>query len=456
MVKILKIAMLVCLVSLAVAGRNPLLALEAPGFKAEWWSRGTVDLRHERPYEDQTSDHETFLLETEGEASSLISFKAGVRLDRLAFHHHKSSQEDTRLELWETYLRYQGESLELTLGNQIIRWGKTDEMTVLDNLNPQDLRELLTLRLEERKRPWPWLRAQYFASGYTLEGVFTLWPVWHIKDDLGTDWAVFDHLKEQLEAVPSFSTLARSLRLAKERPGPSLRDAEWGFRITGTVAEIDWEISFLHAHNRSFYYYVKSFPIQGFRLENPSNPVQDLLNQQSNLRVTGTEIKIGRPQDNIFGLAFETTWGDAGLRGEFAYHTDRVFLKRDLLGVRKGYWRYVIGLDYQFPSGLYVNLQFLQQRVLGWNEDILFDPKLDSGLFLRLSKSFWQDFLEARLDGYYDLTTRMYYLNPEIRYKIRDNLTLFGGLHLLDGPKGTFLDVYDDNDQVYAGLKATF
>ncbi len=434
----------------------PLKAVENPlKFKGEFWARGTVDLKNEHPYEDLTSDHETLLLQVEGASASSFSFKGGMRLDRLAFR-RGSSREDTRLDLWEAYLCYQGENLEITVGQQIIRWGKADEMTVLDNLNPQDLRELLTLRLEERKRPWPWLRIQYFTPNFTFEGVFTLWPVRHLKDDMGTDWAVFDHLKTQLESNPLFVDLSRSLSLKKEYPGPSLKEAEWGLRVSGTVATLDWEISFLHAHNRSFYYYVTSFPIKGLSLKDPSNPANDLLTQLSNLKISGTEIKVGLPQDNIVGLAFETTWRDMGLRGEFAYHTDRVFLKRDLSSVRKGYWQYVIGLDYQFQNGLYFNLQFLQQRILGWNQKILFDPELDSSLFLRISKSFWQDFFEVRLDGYYDLTRRMYYLNPEIRYQWRDNLTFFGGLHLLGGARGSFLDVYDDNDQVYFGLKATF
>ncbi len=424
--------------------------------KGEFWARGTVDLKNERSYEDPTSDHENLLLQVEGALSPLFSFKGGIRLDRLAFHGQESSREDTRLDLWEAYLCYQGESLEITVGQQIIRWGKADEMTVLDNLNPQDLRELMTLRLEERKRPWPWLRIQYFAPDFTLEGLFTLWPVHHLEDDIGTNWAVFDHLKTQLEDNPLFADLGRSLSIKKEYPGPSLSEAEWGLRVSGTVATLDWEISFLHAHNRSFYYYVTSFPINGLSLKDPSNPVNDLLTQLSNLKITGTEIKAGLPQDNIVGLAFETTWRDMGLRGEFAYHTDRVFLKRDLSSVRKGYWRYVIGLDYQFQNGFYFNLQFLQQRVLGWDQEILFDPKLDSSLFLRISKSFWQDFFEVRLDGYYDLSRQMYYLNPEIRYQWRDNLTFFGGLHLLDGAKGSFFDLYDDNDQVYLGLRATF
>ncbi len=443
---------LLVLIFMVFAPSRPVKALENFDFKGELWARGALHLKQQRPYQDNSLDHETLLLQGEGDLSEEILFKAGTRLERLAFHGNGSTREDTRLELWETYLDYRGGSYQITLGNQIIRWGKTDEMTILDNLNPQDLRELMTLRLEERKHPWPWLRAQYFASNLTLEGVFTIWPVWHMKEDFGTDWAAFDHLKAQLEDIPALKSWARSLKLDKQRPGPSLRDAEWGFRLTGTFSSVDWEASFLHAHNRSFYYYITSFPIKGLWL----NSISDISSALSRAIIVGNTIRISRPEDDILGLAFETTWGEAGLRGEFAYHTNQVFLRKDLYGVRKPCWQYVLGLDYQFMNGLYANLQFSQRYIQGWDKSILFEPRWDSGLFLRLSKTYLQDFLECRLDAYYDLTTRMYYLNPEVRYKIQDEYTLFMGLHLLDGPAGTFFDLYDANDQIYVGLKAVF
>ena len=55
----------------------PLKAIENPlKFKGEFWARGTVDLKNERPYEDLTSDHETLLLQVEGSLTSLFFLKA--------------------------------------------------------------------------------------------------------------------------------------------------------------------------------------------------------------------------------------------------------------------------------------------------------------------------------------------------------------------------------------------
>ncbi|AEH45404.1 hypothetical protein Thein_1543 [Thermodesulfatator indicus DSM 15286] len=422
-------------------------------FSGRLWGRGAIDLHNENPFEDQRIDHEKLRLEAKDSPTDYLDLKASVELDRLAYG-DGDGREQTNIFLWETYLRFVESTWEVTLGNQLIRWGKVDELTILDNLTWQDLRELFTLPIEERQHPWPWLRVQYFGDTFTLEGVFTLWPLYPKRDDFGSDWAVFDHLRKRLAADPTLSSL--SLKIDKNKPSPSLRNSEWGLRLSGSTGNIDWEVSYLYAHDRSFYYYVKSFPIKGFTLNTPSNPIEDLKAQLSNLSITGDTVYVSFPRDNILGFAFETTYNDVGIRGEFAYHTDRVFLKKNLEATRKPYWRYVLGLDYSFENGLYINLQFLQQRILGWSEDILFDPKLDSYIFMRISKSYLEDYLEVRLDGTYGITTRGYYLNPEISYKINDDVKIFGGLHLIDGPKGTFFDVYDANDQVYLGLEIVF
>lgn len=422
--------------------------------EGHFFTRAAVDLKEENPYEDEGLDHEFFLLESRFFLSDRLSGHLGLKIDRLAFHNGGYHREETTPLLWETYLRFEGDNCELTIGNQIIRWGKADEISVLDNLSRQDLRELFTLRAPERRRPWPWLRFRYFASSYTLETVFTLFPLTPRRHYFDSDWAVFDHLRRELAQSP-FAHLI-TLNLDRQKLVPSLRNAEFGLRVEKTWGDFDLAFSFLHAHNRSFYLFVKSFPVRGFVLKHPADPLQDLLEQWPHLQILSNRIETRVPQDNILGFSLETTYRGAGLRAELAYHTSRVFLKEDLTSVRKPYLRAIVGFDYRFEGGLYLNLQFLSQRILNYSHDILFDPKLDSYFFLRLSKGFLRDFLTLRADTVYGVTTRSYYLNPEIAYKIKDTVEVFLGLHLIDGPRGTFFDPYDHNDQIYFGTRIDF
>ena len=417
------------------------------------WTRGTADLRDDHPQEDLLSDHTFFLLQTRFKHKAFDAH-LGIKLDRLAYHRHHRNREETVLLLWETFLRYQGERWEICLGNQFIRWGKADEISLLNNLTRQDWRELFTLREEERQRPWPWLRVRYFGSPFTLEGVFTLWPLWPRRKTLASDWALLDHLKDQIRKKKG--TFSFPLELEKHKPTPSLRNAEFGLRLSGTWQNVDWALSFLHAHNRAYYYYVRSFPIKGLQIKHPGQPLRDIWGQISRLQVVSSKAQVSYPRDNIFGFSLETTWRGVGLRGEYAFHTDRVFLKKDLTSTKKAYWQYVLGLDYQMENGFYLNFQFLQQGIVHYSKKILFDPRLDSLLFWRLSQGVKYNLLQLRLDGLYSLRTRSWYLNPEVSYKLRDNLIIFGGLHLLDGPKGTFFDPFDRNDQFYLGLEYHF
>ena len=420
----------------------------------EFWARGSADLRDDRPEEDLFSEHAYVRSHLRFTLGPRWAGRLGIMLDRLAAHRHGRNREETTLLLGESFLRYQGTRWEITLGHQIIRWGKADEISVLDHLTRQDLRELFTLRQEERQRPWPWLRIRHFGSRLTWEGVFTLWPLWPRRKTVDADWAVFDHLRAQLRAAGLASLFP--LRIRKEKPSPGLQHAEFGMRLGGTWGVMDWELSFLHAHSRSFYPYLKRFPLRGLRLEHPGDPWRDLWAQLERLEIASESLLITYPRDEIFGFSFETTWRGWGLRGEVAFHTAQVFLRRDLTSTRRPSWQWVLGADYQMENGLYLNLQLLQQKIVHHSEAILFEHALDSFLFLRLAQGLGHDFLQLRLDGMYGLSTRSWYLNPEVSYKPRDDWELFLGLHLLDGPQGTFLDPYDANDQVYLGLRYNF
>ncbi|WP_456433733.1 DUF1302 family protein [Thermosulfuriphilus sp.] len=424
--------------------------------KATFWARGAIDLKHDRRPEDRAVDQQTGTVELSWLGPGALFGKASLRIDRLAFH-NDLSHEETDYWIWETYLGLQGEDWELRVGKQFVRWGKADEISLVDNVNPQDLRQLMYLRLEERKRPNFLIRYRHYFVGLNIEILFSPTDEAHERDQFGSDWANFDHLKEAIAHSPQVPSAlkgwAAGLSASVGDHGWSLRRSEWGFRITGTWSQIDLGISYLNAHSRSPYPFVRRFPLQGFRVTRPTNPLADLLAQIGHLNIAGNEIIIGQPRNRFYGFEFETTWGDFGLRGEFLYQTDRVLLKEDLTGIRKPSWAYILGIDRTWPNGLYLNLQFLQQRILAWSEGILFEPKLDSSLFGRLSWPWFEDRLEIRLDVSYDLTNRMWYANPEVIYKINDNLHIFFGLHLIDGPPDTFLDLYDNNDDIYLGLK---
>ena len=54
-----------------------------------------------------------------------------------------NDEEDYDLDLFEGYIFWSTNSIDLTVGKQIIRWGKTDQINPADNVNPHDLRKFI-------------------------------------------------------------------------------------------------------------------------------------------------------------------------------------------------------------------------------------------------------------------------------------------------------------------------
>jgi hypothetical protein len=83
--------------------------------------------------------------------------------DRLLRH------QETEAEFRDTYLRGQlGPRVDIKLGRQILAWGKSDNLRVVDVLNPLDLREPGRTDIEDLRLPVTMLRTDYYLSNWSL------------------------------------------------------------------------------------------------------------------------------------------------------------------------------------------------------------------------------------------------------------------------------------------------
>lgn len=84
------------------------------------------------------------------------------------FLRHQESEGEFR----DTYLRGRlSSSLDTKLGRQIIVWGKSENLRVVDVLNPLDLREPGQTDIEDMRLPVSMARLDYFWSNWSLTGV---------------------------------------------------------------------------------------------------------------------------------------------------------------------------------------------------------------------------------------------------------------------------------------------
>jgi hypothetical protein len=328
------------------------------------------------------------------------------------------------------------------MGNQIVRWGKTDEVSPLDNLNPEDLRDGFPRRRDERKLPIPMVNLELFKEMYKLQGIFIPFFVESKYDLRDTDWAYFDHIAKK---VGPFG-------IQEEHVPDTLSNSEVGVRFSGTIGTFDYGFSYQYAREDVASLGSLILP-PGF----PSAPFDtDLKDLAQFAQLTNQQIVLENNRRNIYGFEFETVLGSFGLRGDVAYIYQRNFLNDRLKSIRKPVIEYVLGADYNGPGSFYFNLQFVQAIILNYDHGIIANDEITTGIDGDIYKRFFDDNITLDLRFFHNITNNAYYYNPNILIEYWENVSLELGLDLIGGPTYTAIGYFRDNDQVYGILRVHF
>jgi len=364
--------------------------------------------------------------------------------------------DDYDLDLFESYLYWSQGPCEFKLGKQIVRWGKTDQISPVDNVNSQDLREFIIPDFEDRKIPNWMARIRIFGDSHTLEGIYIPFFEPSDIDYFGTDWAVFQHLKEDIRDSGLPSALKDYLEeksVHESEPAKTFENGEWGVRVSGTIAEWDIALSYLYTWEDLPYY--RRFPIKNLKVDNASS-FEGLPNSLIDVSLTEEDIEVTYKRSHICGFEFETTVRNIGLRGEAAYFDRQSFLTNSLTSIRKPVFFYVLGADYSGENSWYINLQFAHQIISDYNDNILYFRRNNTSLNGQISKEFLRGNFETNLWYNYSLSDNGYYLRPRIICKYFRNLDITLGLNIFGGDADTLMGYYDDNDQVFLSFKYYF
>lgn len=333
------------------------------------------------------------------------------------------SDDDHDLDLFEAYVHHAAPGWELRAGRQIVRWGKTDQISPLDNLNPQDMREFFIPDLEERKLPNWMTRARVFPrdagplGAIALEAVFIPFFRENEYDWTGNTWALL-------------GVEDTGLRIDKDEPGKSLDNSDYGLRAAATIAGWDLAVSWLQATEKT----------PRLRMD-PFNP-------------KGPTLQADYGRQNIFGFEFETTLEKFGFRGEAAYSDLQSVNTEDFDPVSPPVSYWVVGLDYIGEADWYANVQLSHQHLFEYDEDTLFLKRDNFYLNGELNKEFWRGNFMLKLRYAVDIQDGGSFLTPEAILTYFKNLELSLGTNLFFGPRDSLFGRYRDNDQVF--LQATY
>ncbi len=223
-----------------------------------------------------------------------------------------SESDRQRAEVRTAVVIYEREQYALRAGRQIEVWGKADKLNPTDTLSPRDFRILSTDDDDQR-------------LGLTMVRV---------------DVVLSDRLRLKSYWIPEFRPTDLIFPLSPQiaRDKRTQDTNQFAFKIDSAGGPIDWTLSWYEGRDRIY-----DLAIEGIGLAQRYN----------RMRVIGADLA---------GAA-----GSWGYRAEAAYTHTRYDPVRDPLVRRPEFWA-VIGMDRNFGSGFYANVQTSFRRVFKFDD----------------------------------------------------------------------------------------
>jgi hypothetical protein len=357
--------------------------------------------------------------------------------------YNKGIVDPYNLEVREAYVQLFGfltKNLDVTIGRQRIVWGTADKLNPTDNLNPLDLEDILDFG---RRRGSDAINMNYYINNdFSLQGVFIPFfqpanmPVGIFANALNPTMEL-----PQGMVLKSFSD---TILMPRYNLGES---STAGLKFKGFAKGVDFSVSYVWGYD--------GLPLS---TKNTFIPVDATggININSQLSFARTHIIGADLATSIAGIGF---WAEAAafipekdviMTNDLSafYPMSPVPVTQDslILDKTKPYIKFVVGGDYNFSDGSYLNLQYMHGFVHERGAEYLNDY-----FFLRFEKKFFNEKLKiAPIGGGFIVTDwnnikdnyALVYM-PEVSYKATDNAEITLSTVLFDG-KG---------DNLFANLK---
>ncbi len=339
--------------------------------------------------------------------------------------------------LAEAYVAYSGflaGSLDLKAGRQRLPWGRGEEVSVLDILDSPDY----SLPLKQGKRlASDALRLDLYLNNAALQFIWI--PAFN-PAVIPSDQSIFG------SSIPSGMTTSLG------SPDSTIADqTSLGFK--GGLSLSGWDLSAYYAWTRERLPAVSETVVTGLNAGNVSLAFP-------RVHVAGVDL-IGE----LFGLGL---WGEiAAFFPDYEAVTDMTAIGGGVTSKEASpYAKWLIGGDYTFPGGLYLNLQYahglyhessasaLGDYIFLGIEWTLADGRIKIG---PLGAGFELRGGEDILSGDKDFADSWgLSLNPELHFYPKDGFDLFAGLRWFSGADGTTFGNYSALSGAFAGLKVSF
>jgi hypothetical protein len=299
--------------------------------------------------------------------------------------YNKGIVDPYNLEIREAYVQLNGfltKNLDVTIGRQLIAWGTADVINPTDNLNPYDFEDILDFG---RHRGSDALNLQYYLGNkFSIQAV--LIPIFQPANlPLG----IFAGALSPSMEMPSGMVLedySDTILMPKYNLDES---ATAGLRFKGFAGGLDFSLSYVWGRDGLPY--------------NTSNTIIPI-DLQGGVSV---DARLTYERNHIIGADLATSIAGIGFWAEAAMYfpAQDVIMSNDLTAFypaspdpvivdstileAKPYMKFVMGGDYFFGNGSYLNVQYIHGFIHERGKEALNDY-----FFLRYNKGFFNDKLK--------------------------------------------------------------
>ena len=355
--------------------------------------------------------------------------------------------------------------LDLKVGRQIVNWGRSDTLRVLDVLNPLDNREPGIVDIVDLRRPVTMLNATYYYGDWSLSAIAIPEIRFSLNPPLGSDFA---------PVVSSLGTL-EAFVFPEDKPDESFNNTQWAAALSGIFS--GWDVSFHFARMYRDLEYLDP-QIQWIDL--------GALGTYP-LSLEGTKLRHSRI--TLVGSGANYTIGSWLFKGEIAWfdgidYTTSTPIDFDPIGgfpipgdgtvpvglgvvnvptgtVGRSRLDFMGGIEYYGFVDTSIALEVVNRHIFGFRRDMrpLFgaqENQLETAL--RITRSFLRERLEVTALGvvFGSYAQDGSIVRLDASYELRDALELSGGIIFYQKGDPPPFDIIKRNDRIFLQLKYSF
>lgn len=342
-------------------------------------------------------------------------------------------------------------NLDVTIGRQRIAWGTGDKLNPTDNLNAYDLEDIWDFG---RHFGSDAVRMVYYMNDFRIEGVYI--PFFRPASLPAGDWISALVPQPDLPPGMQINSFTDTLFMPQNNLSNSYTAA---LKFGGYLKGFDFSLSYV--------YNIDGLPVTNYNTFVPVDTIGGVT----------IESQAFYPRQHIFGADMAGAIGSVGVWAEAAMFLpeEEVVMSNDLSLLypqspvpvivdtvvleKKPYVKFVVGTDYTFGDGSYVNFQYLHGFIHERGSE-----NLNDYFMIGYEKKFFNDNLKivplagAFVVGDWDDIQNNYAIiyAPSISYFPNENTEINIGVRLLEGKGDNTFAKVTGKDEFVVSLKYSF